>query len=107
MGTSLKLVADGVDCPDGALDAVGAEPADVVAPASGAAVGDCAVDTGDVASAETDPEADELESCGLHPAMRTPATARVAPVSSIRRAAILLIFLKSSLDKHRPRQAWR
>jgi hypothetical protein len=93
MGTSLKLVAgvgaDDVDCPVEAPGAAGEEPADEVAPASGDAVGDCATDAGDVAWEE----ADELESCGLHPTMRTAATARAAPVSNVRRAAILVIFL--------------
>jgi hypothetical protein len=88
MGTSLKLAAGAgveVEAP-GALDE---EPADEVAPASGDAVGDCAADAGDAAWAESD----ELESCALHPTMRTPATARAAPVSNVRRAAILIIFL--------------
>jgi hypothetical protein len=110
MGTRVALVAgagaDAVDCPGGVLDVVGAEPADVLATASGASVGDCAAEAGDVAWAETDPEADpeadELESCGLHPTMRTPATARAAPVSNVRRAPILIIFL-NPLNKHGPR----
>jgi hypothetical protein len=93
MGTSLKLVADvgadDVDCPDEAPGAVDEEPADEVAPASGDAVGDCAADALDVAWAE----ADELESCELHPTMRTAATARAAPVSNVRRTAILVIVL--------------
>jgi hypothetical protein len=97
MGTRVMLVvgvgADDADCPVEALDAVGEEPADMVAAALGDAVADCAAD---VASAEADPEADELELCGLHPAMRTPATARAAPVSSVRRAALLVILFKSS-----------
>ena len=93
MGTSLKPVADvgadDVDCPVEAPGAVDEEPADEVAPAAGDAVGDCTADAGDVAWAE----ADELESCELHPMMRTAATARAAPVSNVRRAAILVILL--------------
>jgi hypothetical protein len=93
MGTSLKLVADvgadDVDCPVEAPGGVDEEPADEVAPESGDAVGDCAADAGDVAWAE----ADELESCWLHPTMRTAATVRAAPVSNVRRATILVILL--------------
>jgi hypothetical protein len=81
IGTSLKLVAS--------VGAVDEEPADEVAPAAGDVVGDCAADAEDVAWAETD----ELESCELHPIMRTAATARAAPVSNVRRAAILVILL--------------
>jgi hypothetical protein len=98
MCTNLKLVAgvraDDVDCPAEAPGAVDEEPTDEVAPASGDAVGDCAADAGDVAWAE----ADELESCVLHPTMRTPATARAAPVSNVRRAAILVIFFLNPLS---------
>jgi hypothetical protein len=70
----------------------------VVAPASGdaAAAAVCAADAEDVALAEAGTEADELESCGLHPTMRTPATARAAPISSVRPVAILVIFLRLS-----------
>jgi hypothetical protein len=82
MGTSLKLVAGvGVD---------------EVAPAAGDAVGDCATDVEDCATDVGDAAwavADELEACEPHPAMRTPATARPAPVSNVRRAAIVFIFL--------------
>ena len=81
MGTRLKLAA--------VVGAVDEEPADAVAASSDDAVGDCGADAGDVGWAE----ADELESCELHPAMRTAATARAAPVSNVRRAAILVILL--------------
>jgi hypothetical protein len=76
IGTSLKLAAD-----EG--------PADEVAPAAGDVVGDRAEDAEEVAWAV----ADELEPCELHPMMRTAATARAAPVSNVRRAAILVILL--------------
>ena len=78
-GTRVKLMAD-----VGADDAAG----DCAAPAADAG------DVGDVAWADADPEADELEVFGLHPTMATPATARAAPVSNVRRAANLVIFLK-------------
>src|ERR1700751_4986245 len=81
IGTRLKLVAD--------VGAVDAEPADAVAAASDDVVGDWAADAGDVAWAE----ADEIESLELHTTMRTAATARAAPVSNVRRAAILVILL--------------
>ena len=81
-------VADvGVD--DEPPSPAGAEPTGVVAPAAGDFGGDCAADAVDVAWAE----ADELEPCEVHPTMSTPATARAAPVSNVRRAAILVIFL--------------
>src|SRR5262245_34735662 len=84
-GTRVKLVA-AVGADDvGSPGAVGVEPTGVVGPASGDAVGD-------VAWADADPEADELEFCALHPTMSTPATARAAPVSNVRRAVILVIF---------------
>jgi hypothetical protein len=82
MGTCLKLVAgvgaDGVDCPVEAPDAAGVTIL-------------CSAE--DATLAEADLEADELESRRLHPAMRTPATARAAPVNNVRRAAILVISL--------------
>jgi hypothetical protein len=64
MGTRVVLAvgvaANDVGCPVEVLDAVGEEPADVVLP-----------------------EANELESCELHPTIRIPATARAAPVSNV------------------------
>jgi len=76
----VKLVAcagaDEAGCPVEPLGVAAAELAGVVAPAAGDAVAD-------VAGADAGPEADEFESCGLHPTMRTPATARAAPVSNV------------------------
>jgi hypothetical protein len=97
MGTSLKLLAgvgaDDVGCPVEPLDAVGEGLAVVVAAAVGDAARDFAPDAVDVAVAEASPEADEPGSCELHPAMSTPATARVAPVSNVRRALFQAILL--------------
>jgi len=76
-------------CPAGALDAAGAELADTVSRAADGAVGDGA---SDVALADVGPEADELALC-VQPTRRAPATARAPPASSVRQAAILVIFL--------------
>jgi hypothetical protein len=89
MGTRVKVAAgagaDDAGCPVEAPDGVGTEPAGVVAPAPDGAVGDCGADAGDVAWAEVGREADDLEPCEVHPAMRTPARARAAPpVSNVR-----------------------
>jgi hypothetical protein len=80
-GTRVKLVAG-----------VGADDGNCPVEASDAG-GDCAAGPGDVAWAGADPDADELEFCVLHPMTRTPATARAVPVSNVRRAVILAIFL--------------
>jgi hypothetical protein len=77
----------GVGADDEPPDPAGAEPAGVVATAAGDVGGDCTADAADVPWAE----ADELEPCDVHPAMSTPA--RAAPVSNVRRAAILTIFV--------------